>query len=112
MKSYESSTLTLRSILAHPSLQRERIDETMDALAEANANAREVDDAVRMGGDVAVGVEDAVDEEELERELKEMVREAEAEKEAKLRGMQVPREQPVGVGEKEEGGQVKQPVAA
>lgn len=81
MKSYESSTATLRAILAHPSLQKENIDQTMDALSEANADAREMDDAVRMGADVAMGVEYAVDEAELEEELNALVRDVEAEKE-------------------------------
>jgi charged multivesicular body protein 7 len=79
MKSYESSTVTLRSILAHPSLQRESIEATMDALAEANADAREVDDAVRMGADIAIGVED-LDEGDLEAELQRLVEEAESTK--------------------------------
>lgn len=78
MKSYESSTNALRAILGHPSLQRESIEATMDALAEANADAREVDDAVRVGGDLAVGVDDS----DLEEELKALAREAEAEAEA------------------------------
>ncbi|KAF8163455.1 Snf7-domain-containing protein [Crassisporium funariophilum] len=78
MKTYESSTETLRAILAHPSLQRSHIDETMEALAEANADAREIDDAVRAGGDVALGVEDLVDDDEVEAEWRAMVQEAEA----------------------------------
>lgn len=85
MKTYESSTATLRAILSHPSLDRASIDKTMDALAEANADAKELDDAVRMGGDMAVGVDSLVDadmEEELEAELRAMAEEAEKEKEA------------------------------
>lgn len=79
MESYKSSTATLRGILAHPSLQRSKIDETMEALAEANSDAREVDDAIRVGADVANGVEGMVDEAELEEEWKAMVKEVEAE---------------------------------
>ena len=82
MKSYESSTVTLRAILAHPSLQRSSIDTTMEALAEANSDAREVDDAVRLGGDIALGVDDAVDDMELEREWMALVKEAEASEQA------------------------------
>jgi len=78
MKSYESSTVTLRTILAHPSLQRSSIDKTMEALAEANSDAREVDDAVRLGGDIALGIDDVVDDTELEREWMALVKEAEA----------------------------------
>ncbi|KAL0946685.1 hypothetical protein HGRIS_012872 [Hohenbuehelia grisea] len=84
MKAYEQSTATLRTILAHPSLQRGHIDETMDALAEATADARDVDDAIRVGGDVALGVGvggegAAVDEGELEEELRALVEEQEIE---------------------------------
>lgn len=82
MKSYESSTVTLRAILAHPSLQRSSIDKTMEALAEANSDAREVDDAVRLGGDIALGIDDAVDDTELEREWMALVKEAEASEKA------------------------------
>ena len=83
MKSYESSTATLRGILAHPSLARDNIDRTLEALAEANADAREMDDAVRMGGDLSTGVADAVgvDEDDLEAELRAMVKETEDEAE-------------------------------
>ena len=80
MKSYESSTLTLRAILAHPSLQRESIELTMDALAEVNADAKEVNEAVQIGADVAIGVEDMMDNGALEEELQGLVEEAEREK--------------------------------
>ena len=53
MKTYESSTATLRAVLAHPLLQREKVDETMDAMASANAEARDIDDAIKIGMDVA-----------------------------------------------------------
>lgn len=79
MKSYESSAATLRAILAHPLLQRERIDETMDALAAANADAREVDDAIQSGADLAHG-ETSVDDLELEAELAALVSEVKIEK--------------------------------
>ncbi|KAG6833685.1 hypothetical protein H0H87_002881 [Tephrocybe sp. NHM501043] len=79
MKSYESSTTTLRAILAHPSLQKDSIDATLDALADVNADAKEVDDAVRIGADVVIGV-DTIDDGELEEELKALVLESEKEK--------------------------------
>jgi charged multivesicular body protein 7 len=75
MRMYESSTATLRAILAHPSLKRESIDETLDALAEANADAKEIDDAVRIGADVALNTNE-VDDEELETELNKLIEEA------------------------------------
>ncbi|KAF7304965.1 hypothetical protein MKEN_01211200 [Mycena kentingensis (nom. inval.)] len=81
LKSYETSTTTLKSILAHPSLQRENIDKTMDALAEANSDAQEIDQAIRVGGDLALGIDSnpAFDEAELEAELKLLAAEAQEE---------------------------------
>jgi len=85
VKSYESSTSTLRAILAHPSLQRDSIDSTMDALAEANANARDLDDIIRIGGNSAMGVDDVVDEDELENELQHLIQQAETKNQSKPR---------------------------
>lgn len=85
MKSYETSASTLRSILAHPSLQRDSVDNTLESLSAATADAREVDDAIRLGGEMAVaeaGYE--VGEEELEEELRALVEEGEREKLEKL----------------------------
>jgi charged multivesicular body protein 7 len=79
MRSYESSTATLRAILAHPSLQREKIDETMDAMASAQADAKEIDDAIRMGADMA-HADTSIDDSELEAELNALIRETEEEK--------------------------------
>lgn len=75
MKTFESSTTTLRTILAHSSLQRENINQTMNALAEASQDAKEVDDAIRIGGDVALGVE--ISDEEIERELEALAKDVE-----------------------------------
>jgi charged multivesicular body protein 7 len=75
MKSYELSTATLKSILAHPSLERGNIDKTMDALAEANTDAKEIDDAVRIAGDVAIGVSENIDDSEVEAEWEALVKE-------------------------------------
>ena len=80
MKAYESSTATLRALLAHPSLQRDAVERTFDALADANADARELDDAVRSGMDLAVGASaPPEDEDEINAELAALVAEAEAE---------------------------------
>lgn len=79
MKSYESSTATLRAILSHPSLRREKIDETLDAMSSANADAKDIDEAIRMGVDMAQA-EVGIDESELEAELATLVKEVEAEK--------------------------------
>ncbi|KAF8637335.1 hypothetical protein AX17_002836 [Amanita inopinata Kibby_2008] len=72
MKVYGSSTATLRVILAHPSLQRESIDRTMDALAEANSDAKEIDEAIRTGTDAALNI-DEIDDAELEMELNRLI---------------------------------------
>jgi charged multivesicular body protein 7 len=61
---YESSTATLRALLAHPSLQRDAVERTFDALADANADAQELDEAVRSGMDAAVGVVGSLDDED------------------------------------------------
>jgi len=96
MKSYESSTLTLRAILSHPSLQRDKIDATMDAMAEASADAREVDEAIKVGGEGAIGVD--VDEGELEEELNRLVREAEGEGEGEGKREEEARERLEAIG--------------
>lgn len=79
MKTYESSTATLKAILSHPSLQRDKIEETMDALATSTADAREIDDAIRMGEDMTA-VDAGIDDMELEVELNALVEEAEKER--------------------------------
>ena len=102
MKTYEKSTATLQAILSHPSLRREKIDETMDALAAANANAREVDEAIKIGGDIAAAEAGVVDDTDLEDELNELVKEAEREEaeavgrtaEDKLSEVKVPTQTP------------------
>ncbi|KIK98727.1 hypothetical protein PAXRUDRAFT_133647 [Paxillus rubicundulus Ve08.2h10] len=84
MKTYEKSMAVLQTILSHPSLHCEKINETMDALAAANANAREVDEAIRIGGDMAAAEAGVIDA-DLEDELNELVREVEREAEASER---------------------------
>ena len=79
MNSYESSTATLRAILSHEHLQRDKIDETMDAMASANADARDIDEAIRTGVAMAQS-ETGIDDGELEEELAALVAEAEDEK--------------------------------
>ncbi|KAH8989182.1 Snf7-domain-containing protein [Lactarius hatsudake] len=86
VKAYESSTATLRALLAHPSLQRDAVERTFDALADANADARELDDAVRSGMDLAVGTGVSPgDEDEINAELAALVAEAEADAAAQVR---------------------------
>ncbi|KAJ3934842.1 MAG: Snf7-domain-containing protein [Lentinula lateritia] len=88
LNSYRASTATLRSILSHPSLNRDSIEQTMEAMAEANADAKEIDEAVRIGGDVAIGVTD-FDDAELEEELHRLIIESGEEKQDELREMKL-----------------------
>jgi charged multivesicular body protein 7 len=75
MHAYELSTATLRNVLAHPSLQRDYIDDTMDSLANATADAKEVDDAVREDAELASPTD--IDESDLEAELQALIKEEE-----------------------------------
>lgn len=60
------------------------MERTFDALADANADARELDEAVRAGMDVALGVSASpVDEDEITAELAALEAEAKAEAKAK-----------------------------
>lgn len=91
MAAYELSTATLRNVLSNPSLNLDKVDETMDNLASAIADSKEIDDAVRLGGEVAVaasGVDVGADDDELADELAALVEEekaAQAERESKER---------------------------
>jgi charged multivesicular body protein 7 len=78
MKLYESSTVTLRTILSHPSLQRNKIDETMDALHSATEDAKDVDLTIRLAGEAEQAA--IIDDDEIERELRALVQDAENEK--------------------------------
>ena len=78
MKLYESSAVTLRTILSHPSLQREKIDETMDALHSATQDAKDVDLTIRLAGEAEQAT--VIDDDEIERELRALVQDAEDEK--------------------------------
>jgi len=80
MKLYESSAVTLRTILSHPSLQRDKIDETMDALHSATEDAKDVDLTIRLAGEAEQAT--IVDDDEIERELRALVQDAEDEKRA------------------------------
>jgi charged multivesicular body protein 7 len=84
VKTYESSTAALRALLADPSLQRDAVERTLDALADANADAQELDEAVRSGMDVALGVDVSPDDEdEIKAELAAL--EAEAKADARIK---------------------------
>jgi charged multivesicular body protein 7 len=95
MKAYETSTMTLKSLLAHPSLKRDKIEETMEAMAEAAADHAEIDEAIRLGGEgVAAAAGTTIDEEELKKELQEIIETKEREEaEAKEMEMRKRKEQ-------------------
>ena len=91
MKTYESSSVTLRALLAHPSLQRDAVERTFDALADANADAQELDEAVRSGMDVSLGVDVSPDDEdEIKAELAALEAEAKADARIKEEDTQQP----------------------
>jgi charged multivesicular body protein 7 len=82
---YTTSTSTLKNILANPALDLDHVEKTTEELAEVMANQEEVDSAIRIGGEVAIGSGGEVDDEELKRELEGMVRdEKEAQRAAEL----------------------------
>ncbi|EPQ32388.1 uncharacterized protein PFL1_00584 [Pseudozyma flocculosa PF-1] len=81
MQAYETSASTLKSLMAHPSLQHERVDETMAALSDTLADHAEIEQAIQLGGEsarAAAGVEE-VEDAELEQEMEMLAREKERE---------------------------------
>ena len=125
MKLYESSTVTLRTILSHPSLQRNKIDETMDALHNATEDAKDIDLTIRLAGEAEqAGI---IDDDEIEREFRALVQDAENEKlvaqervaledakglERRLEEAKVPKDVPETAGEREIGVLVEEGVRA
>lgn len=86
MAAYTTSTSTLKSILSNPALDMDHVEKTTEELAEVMANQEEVDSAIRIGGEVATGGREEVDDEELKRELEAMVNdEKEAQRAAEAR---------------------------
>ena len=70
------------------------MERTFDALADANADARELDDAMRSGMDVALGADVSADnEDEIKAELAALVAEAKADADVKEKT-----QQPVALG--------------
>ena len=86
MAAYEQSTSTLKTILSNPNLDLDHVERTTEALAEVMSNQEEIETAVRIDGEVAVGGSSGagVDDDDLKKELEEMVKE-EKEKEAEAR---------------------------
>jgi charged multivesicular body protein 7 len=85
MAAYETSTATLRKVLAHPSLQMSHVDSTMDNLAEALADQLEIDEAIQSGGKAAVSAGTVprvdLDDDVLAAELEELMKEDEKQNE-------------------------------
>jgi charged multivesicular body protein 7 len=75
MKAYNTSAATLTSILTHPLLQMDSVDQTMENMSDALADYKEIEDAIKIGNEGALsaaGVEE-VDDDELAEELKALV---------------------------------------
>ncbi|CAE6455999.1 unnamed protein product [Rhizoctonia solani] len=66
---------TLKQLLADPRLQREHIDQTMESMADALADHKEVEEAIALGGVLS----DPNEDDELARELQQLVEENERE---------------------------------
>lgn len=79
MRAYELSATTLKSVLAHPSLQKESVDATTDALADVMSDAHDIDQAVQLGGQLALEAGGHVEPDlgELESELAALMAEPE-----------------------------------
>ncbi|WWC68242.1 uncharacterized protein I206_102165 [Kwoniella pini CBS 10737] len=76
MSAYETSTITLKSILSNPSLSIEKIENTTNLLAEVIADQEEIDQAIKIGGELSMNEKRIeIDEEELVSELAELVKE-------------------------------------
>ncbi|QRW27702.1 vacuolar-sorting protein SNF7 [Rhizoctonia solani] len=75
MKAYETSTATLKELLADPRLQREPYRPDDGNMADALADHKEVEEAIALGGLPS----DPTEDEELARELQELVEENERE---------------------------------
>ncbi|KAF8308113.1 hypothetical protein DL93DRAFT_2231869 [Clavulina sp. PMI_390] len=82
MKAYETSSSALQDLLSHPSLQAENVEQTMNRLSDALADHKEIEEAISMGGELAVqaGQSEIIDEAELDSELAVLVKEAEEER--------------------------------
>jgi charged multivesicular body protein 7 len=84
MRTYASGEAALRALLADPALERTHVEETMAALASANADAREIDDAIRTEGDINLRAAGTVDEDEIAAELAALVEESRAELQGRM----------------------------
>ena len=101
MAAYTTSTSTLKSILANPALDLDHVEKTTEELAEVMANQEEVDSAIRIGGQVAVGASGEVDDDELKRELEAMVNDEKEAQAAAMAGRVAEQKEAQRIAEKE-----------
>ena len=81
LSAYQSATSSLKSLLAHPSLQKEHVENTIGALQDVLADQKEIEDIIKVGGEQVSGLDAADDD--IQEELRQMQKEAEEEKRAK-----------------------------
>ena len=78
---YDLSADTLKKLLADPSLQTDAVEKTMNNLADAVADQREMDEAIRapMGADA-----DTIDEDEILKELEQLEKDEKKDKKEEM----------------------------
>lgn len=75
LRAYDTSSKVLKEIMSKPEMQKERVDEIMDQLRAGIEDAEEVRKAVEEGGwEVIEATGNNVDEDELQGELDEIIK--------------------------------------
>ena len=77
LSAYQSATITLKSLLAHPNLQRDNVENTLDSLQDVLADQKEIEDAMLERGQ-HVGLDLA--EEDIQEELRLLQEEVDIDK--------------------------------
>ncbi|KAG9001745.1 hypothetical protein FRB90_011544 [Tulasnella sp. 427] len=87
MKAYDTSALTRRTILQTLLLQQESLEVTIETLTDVLTDHKEIEDAIKLGKEVAAGAADVVraDDQEPEKELDMLVEEERMEEAVKKR---------------------------
>ena len=83
MGAYQSATSSLKTLLAHPSLQRDNVENTMDDLRETLADQKEIEEIVTSTEKEVSGIEGDEVDEEIREELERLQEEADLEKRKK-----------------------------